>query len=167
MAWLCRLAAWRVGSQPGGEALILGLVFFAAVAGLLYAVSLFLQRGAGYSPERAPVTGVAPAAAGIVIASVACRNLDTRLGRRLTLAGIVLTVAGVAVLAAIVAHSGTAASPAELAPAMTLIGLGMGTTFSTIYDIAIGDIDPAEAGSASGSLHSTPPPAHPHRAAGL
>ena len=134
--------------------LILGLVFFAAVAGLLYAVSLFLQRGAGYSPERAAVTGFAPAAVGIVIASVACRNLVTRLGRRLSLAGIVVTVAGVAVLAAIVAHSGTAASAAELAPAMTLIGLGMGATFSTIYDIAIGDIDPAEAGSASGSLSS-------------
>src|SRR5579863_1163850 len=114
--------------------LILGLVFFAAVAGLLYAVSLFLQRGSGDSPEQAAVTGFAPAAAGIVIASVACRNLVTRLGRRLSLAGIVVTVAGVAVLAAIVAHSGTAASTAELAPAMTLIGLGMGATFSTIYD---------------------------------
>jgi hypothetical protein len=58
------------------------------------------------------------------------------------------------VLAAIVAHSGTAASAAELAPAMTLIGLGMGATFSTIYDVAIGDIDRTEAGSASGSLSS-------------
>jgi hypothetical protein len=83
--------------------LILGLVFFAAVAGLLYAVSLFLQRGAGYSPERAPVTGFAPAAVGIVIASVACRNLLTRLGRRLSLAGIVVTVGGVALLATVVA----------------------------------------------------------------
>ena len=100
------------------------------------------------------MTGFAPAAVGIVIASVACRNLVTRLGRRLSLAGIVVTVGGVAVLAAIVAHSGTAASAAELAPAMTLIGLGMGATFSTIYDTAIGDIDPAEAGSASGSLSS-------------
>jgi hypothetical protein len=51
---------------------------------------------------------------------VACRNLVTRLGRRLSLAGIVVTVGGVAVLAAIVAHSGTAASAAELAPARTL-----------------------------------------------
>ena len=98
--------------------------------------------------------GFAPAAVGIVIASVVCRNLVTRLGRRLSLAGVVATVAGVAVLATIVAHSGTAASTAELTPAMTLIGLGMGATFSTIYDTAIGDIDPAEAGSASGSLSS-------------
>jgi hypothetical protein len=46
------------------------------------------------------------------------------------------------VLAAIVAHSGTA-SAAELAPAMALIGLCMGATFSTIYDDAIGDSQPA------------------------
>ena len=37
---------------------------------------------------------------------------------------------------------------------MTVIGIGMGATFATIYDVAIGDIDPAEAGSASGSLSS-------------
>src|SRR6202035_1562028 len=88
---------------------------FTAVAGLLYAVSLFLQRGVGYSPERAAVIGFAPAAVGIVIASVACRNLLTRLGRRLSLAGIVVTVACVAVLAAFVAYAGTAVSAAGLA----------------------------------------------------
>src|ERR1700728_3008112 len=144
--------------------LILGLVFFAAVAGLLYAVSLVLQQGVGYSPERAAVVGFAPAAVGIVIASVACMNLITKLGRRLSLAGIVVTVAGVAALAAIVAHAGTAASAAELAPAMALVGLGMGATFSTVYDIAIGDIDPAEAGSASGSPRSVQQLAHAARA---
>jgi hypothetical protein len=37
---------------------------------------------------------------------------------------------------------------------MAVIGLGMGAAFATIYDIAVGDIDPAEAGSASGSLSS-------------
>lgn len=37
---------------------------------------------------------------------------------------------------------------------MAVIGLGMGAAFGTLYDIAIGDIDPAEAGSASGSLSS-------------
>jgi EmrB/QacA subfamily drug resistance transporter len=134
--------------------LILGAVFFATVAGMIYAVSLFLQRGLGYSPLHAAVTGFAPAAVGIVIASVACMNLLTKLGRRLSLAGIVVTVGGVGALLAIVAHSGTSATAAMLAPAMAVIGIGMGATFSTIYDVAIGDIDPAEAGSASGSLSS-------------
>jgi EmrB/QacA subfamily drug resistance transporter len=134
--------------------LILGLVFFAAIGGMIYAVSLYLQRGLDYSPLRAAVVGFAPAAAGIVIASVASMNLITRLGRSLCLAGIVTTVGGVSWLLAIVLQSGTTATAAALAPAMTLIGLGMGATFATIYDIAIGDIDPAEAGSASGSLSS-------------
>jgi len=134
--------------------LVMGVVFFAAVAGLVYAVSLFLQRGLGDSPLRAAVTGFAPMAAGIVLASVICMNLITRLGRILSLAGIAVAVAGTGALLGIVAHSGTSASTGVLAPAMAVIGLGMGAAFGTLYDIAIGDIDPAEAGSASGSLSS-------------
>jgi EmrB/QacA subfamily drug resistance transporter len=134
--------------------LSLGIVFFATVAGMIYAVSLFLQRGLDYSPLRAAVVGFAPAAAGIVIASVACMSLITRLGRTLSLAGIIVTVAGIGWLLAIVLQAGTTATAAGLAPAMTVIGLGMGATFATLYDIAIGDIDPAEAGSASGALSS-------------
>ncbi len=54
--------------------LVLGLVIFAAIGGMIYAVSLYLQHGLGYSPLRAAVVGFAPVAAGIVIASVACRT---------------------------------------------------------------------------------------------
>ncbi|HEY1916188.1 MAG TPA: MFS transporter [Streptosporangiaceae bacterium] len=134
--------------------MLLGLVVFATVSGLIYAVSLFLQRGIGYSPLRAAVVGFAPVAVGIVIASVAGMRLITKLGRNLSLAGILITVAGVGWLLAIVLTSGTSATALALAPAMTVIGVGMGAVFATIYDIAIGDIDPAEAGSASGSLSS-------------
>ena len=132
--------------------LALGVVFFATVAGLIYAVSLFLQQGLGDSPLRAAVTGFAPMALGIVIASVACMNLITRLGRTLSLAGIVVTVGGAGALLAIATQPGPTAL--ALAPAMAVIGIGMGATFATFYDIAIGDIDPTEAGSASGSLSS-------------
>ena len=100
------------------------------------------------------MAGFAPVAAGLVIASVASMNLLTRLGRKLSLAGIIVTVAGVGWLLVLTVQSGTAVTAAALVPAMTVIGLGMGATFATIYDIAIGDIDPAEAGSASGSLSS-------------
>ena len=131
--------------------LVLGIVFFAAVAGLGYACSLFLQQGLGYSPLRAAVVGFAPLAVGIVIASVACMNLITRLGRRLSLAGIVTTVAGAGWLLAIVLHDGTSATAAGLAPAMVVMGIGMGATFSTLDDIAIGDIDRRKP-DASGSL---------------
>ena len=128
--------------RRGGRAALRGLAVPAA-------------GGLAYSPERAAVTGFALVAAGIVIASVACRNLGHPAGPpQLSLAGIAAAVGGVAVLAAVVAHSGTAASAAGLAPVMALIGLGMGATFSIIYDTAIGDIDLADTASASGSLSS-------------
>jgi EmrB/QacA subfamily drug resistance transporter len=132
--------------------LLLGIVFFAAVAGLAYADSLFLQRGLGFSPLRTAVTGIAPMAAGIVIASLFSFKLIGRLGRTLTLIGLAITLAGVAWFLALVLAYGTMLTAAAIAPAMVVVGLGMGAAFGTLYDVAIGDIEPAEAGSASGSL---------------
>ena len=46
----------------------------------------------------------------------------------------------------------TAVSAWTLVPSLLILGLGMGACFSSIYDVAIGDVAPAEAGSASGAL---------------
>ena len=131
--------------------LVLGVVFFAAVSGLLYVLSLFLQNGLGYPPVSAALT-LAPVAAGIVIASVASARLLAALGRRLIAIGLVITLAGTAGLAALVLLAGTSVSWIALLVPVLVIGIGMGTCFGTIYDVTIGDIAPAEAGSASGSL---------------
>ena len=47
---------------------------------------------------------------------------------------------------------GTADTALLTAPAILVIGLGMGACFSSIYEVALGDIEHNEAGSASGSL---------------
>jgi len=39
-----------------------------------------------------------------------------------------------------------------LAPSIFVLGVGAGACFSSLFDVAIGDVAPAEAGSASGSL---------------
>ncbi|MCT2593569.1 MFS transporter [Streptomyces sp. N2-109] len=131
--------------------LLLGVAFFAAVAGLLYVLSLYLQQGLGRSPMGAAL-GLAPLAAGIVIASIACYGLVGKLGRRLVLTGLLVTLAGTGWLLALVHSSGTSAGSWALVPPVFVLGLGMGTCFGTVYDVTIGDIDPREAGSASGSL---------------
>jgi predicted MFS family arabinose efflux permease len=131
--------------------LVLGLVFFAAVAGLLYVLSLFMQNGLGYPPLRAAL-GLSPVAAGIVFASVAAYRLIARLGRTLMLAGLVLTLLGTGWLFALVLVAGTTVGAWALVPPVLVIGLGMGTCFGTVYDITLGDIEPGEAGSANGSL---------------
>jgi fucose permease len=44
------------------------------------------------------------------------------------------------------------ATPWLTAPSLLVVGLGMGASFSTIFEVALGDVTHAEAGSASGSL---------------
>lgn len=131
--------------------LILGIAFFAAISGLLYVFSLFLQDGLGFSPLRAAL-GIAPVAAGIVISSIACYQLIGRFGRRLVVAGLLITLAGTGWLLALVLNSGTDLGSWALAAPALVVGIGMGTCFGTVYDVTIGDIAPDEAGSAGGSL---------------
>ncbi|WP_055565489.1 MFS transporter [Streptomyces atriruber] len=131
--------------------LVLGVVFFAAVSGLLYVISLFLQQGLALSPSDTAL-GLLPLSAGIVVASIACYGLIGRFGRTLVLAGLLITLTGTGWLLAQTAATGTGTSTWALVPPLLVIGLGMGTCFGTVYDVTIGDIAPAEAGSASGSL---------------
>ncbi|MEI5098089.1 MFS transporter [Streptomyces sp. PmtG] len=132
--------------------LILGVAFFAAVAGLLYVISLYLQDGLGHSPLRTALMGSAPMAAGIVVAAIACHRLIGRLGRTLILIGLGTTLAGTLGLWAAVHTWASATGPAAIVPAAVVIGLGMGTCFGTVYDITLGDVTPDEAGSGAGSL---------------
>ncbi|GAA4220143.1 EmrB/QacA subfamily drug resistance transporter [Streptosporangium album] len=140
-----------LGNRGFTSGLILGVVFFAAVSGILYALSLFMQNGLGYPPLNAAL-GLAPIAVGIVIASIASYRLIGRLGRDLVLIGLAITLTGTGWLLALVLTAGTTVGAWALVPPVLIIGLGMGTCFGTIYDVTIGDIGPREAGSASGSL---------------
>ena len=131
--------------------LLLGLAYFATVNGLAYVLSLFFQNALGLSASRAAL-GLSPLMAGIIISSFAGRPLIPRLGRRLVVIGLLFSLAGVTGVWATVLAQGTGTSTVTLIPSMLVLGFGMGACFSSIYDVAIGDIAPAEAGSASGSL---------------
>jgi predicted MFS family arabinose efflux permease len=127
--------------------LVLGLVFHAGVAGMLLVLSLFLQNELGRTPSGASL-GLAPIAVGIVIASIAAQRLVARLGRNVVLLGLALTTSGVLTLLVLI-HTGETAA---LVLPVLVTGMGLGTCFGTIYEITLGDVDPAESGSASGSF---------------
>ncbi|GAA2022052.1 hypothetical protein GCM10009839_19120 [Catenulispora yoronensis] len=134
--------------------LIVGLVAFAAMAGLLYVLSLFLQEGLHASAQQASVALV-PLTAGIIIAAFAAMGgLVAKLGRTLVFVGLAVVLAGCGWILALVDRSGTGVGLWALAPALFVTGVGMGLCFSTIFDVALGDTDPEEAGSASGSIGS-------------
>jgi EmrB/QacA subfamily drug resistance transporter len=131
--------------------LIMGLTFFAAVNGTSYVLSLFLQEGLGYNAGRTSVA-LLPLTIGIIAASGACMALIAKLGRTLLLIGLLITMTGVGWMLALVAAVGTHASAWSLVWPILIIGMGMGTCFGTVFDLALGDVDADEAGSASGSL---------------
>ncbi|WP_245154826.1 MFS transporter [Nocardioides sp. 1609] len=129
----------------------MGLLLFAAFNGVTYMISLFLQLGLGYSPTKAAV-GLIPLAVGIIVGAGASIALISVLGRRLVAIGLVVSLAGAAAMFYVVRHSGLDVSGWSLALVVGLIGLGAGLCFSSVFDAALGDIEPDLAGSASGSL---------------
>lgn len=131
--------------------LTVGLMFFAVTNGLAFVISLFIQQALGASPGSAAV-GMLPLTLGIIAGAGAGMALAARMGRNLVLVGMLVTLAGGGWLLTLVMTSGTSVTLLALAPAGVLAGIGMGACFGTLFDITIGDIDPAEAGSASGTL---------------
>ncbi|HEX4087868.1 MAG TPA: MFS transporter [Trebonia sp.] len=131
--------------------MLLGLAFFAAVNGLAYVISLFFQTGLGMTARAASIA-LSPFMIGIIVASFVCRPLLGRLGRTMVAIGIGLTIAGAAGVWATVLAQGVQVNLWALAPSILVLGIGAGACFSSLFDVAIGDVAPAEAGSASGSL---------------
>jgi EmrB/QacA subfamily drug resistance transporter len=131
--------------------LVLGLAFFAAVSGLGYVVSLFFQLVLHLSPSRAAL-GLIPIMIGIIGASIVCRPLLTVQGRRLVVIGLAATLFGTLGLWFTIVQTGDSVTPWFTTPSLFVVGLGMGVSFSTIFEVALGDVTQEEAGSASGSL---------------
>ncbi|GAA3618841.1 hypothetical protein GCM10022419_125450 [Nonomuraea rosea] len=134
--------------------MLVGLSVFAAGTGLIFVLSLFLQEGLHASPRDTSL-GLVPLTLGLIVAGFAAMGgLVAKLGRTLVFLGLAIVLAGCGWLLALVDHSGTNVSLWAPAPALFVIGIGIGLCFVTIPTVALGDASPEEAGSASGSLSS-------------
>jgi EmrB/QacA subfamily drug resistance transporter len=133
--------------------LVVGIAFFAAFAGLLMVVSLFLQIGLHYSPVHAGLTLV-PMSAGVAITAGASYALMPRFGRGVLQAGLLIVAVSLLGLALTVSHDGAALTSWELLPAMFVFGLGMGFVFGPLFSVILAGVDEHEVGSASGTLNA-------------
>jgi EmrB/QacA subfamily drug resistance transporter len=132
---------------------LVGLAIFAATSGLLYVLSLFIQEGLHESP-RAAALALVPLTVGIIGASGACIALLPKLGRNLVFIGILIILGGCFWFYELIHGSGTHLGLWHLVGPMFVTGLGMGVGYTTIFNVALGDVEAEEAGSASGSLTS-------------
>lgn len=131
--------------------LLMGLLFFAAINGLSYVLSLFLQLGLRYDPSRTSL-GLLPVTIGIIVGAGIGMGLIAKLGRQLILLGLLVTLAGAGGMLAVIHASGTDIGWLPLSLVLLLVGIGAGVCFGTIFDTALGDTAPDEADAASGSM---------------
>ncbi|WP_029151386.1 DHA2 family efflux MFS transporter permease subunit [Microbacterium indicum] len=131
--------------------LIVGLCVFASFSGLMYVISLFFQLGLGYTPTEASLNLI-PLTVGIMAGSGIANALILKLGRRLVLIGMLTTLLGTGLLLVFVLASGIHVTWWQNLIATSLLGIAAGICFNSVFNTALGNLKPEEAGSASGSL---------------
>jgi EmrB/QacA subfamily drug resistance transporter len=123
-------------------------LFQAGLAGLLFMLTQVLQNGLGFSAEQAGLVHAPYALGSSLSIAVLARRALPRFGARVIAAGGVVMGAGLAVLAAQLSFG--APTLWTLAPTMLAMGLGMGLVVGPLGPITLSEVDPAEAGAASG-----------------
>ncbi|AUY48512.1 MFS transporter [Streptomyces sp. CB01881] len=136
------------------SALATGLVFFAALSGLLLTFTLYLQLGLGWTSLHSGLSMI-PLSLGIVVGAILSGGfLGPRFGRRVLHAGMAVAAAGSLGLWACVDHWAGGLTSWELIPALAATGFGLGLIMAPFFDIALAGVEDAETGSASGVLNA-------------
>lgn len=134
--------------------LLVNIVFQAAMAGFFLPFTLLLQVGLGYEVIKAALTGI-PTSIGIAVTiAILGQKLIPKLGRYALTLGTVVMAIGLWVLYFFVQHSGLETTPWEFIPGLLITGVGMGLIMSPIFAVALTDVNPKNAGAASGVLNA-------------
>jgi EmrB/QacA subfamily drug resistance transporter len=140
----------RVGVVLGSN--VASTLFGAALFGMFFVVTLYLQRVLGYSPLHAGLAWLALSVSAL-IASGAGAPLVTRIGPRLPLVtGLSIATAGLWLLSRLPPG---ARYLGEVMPALAVAGLGIGLAFVTLSIGALEGVNESDAGLASGLVNAT------------
>ena len=128
------------------------LVMAAALFGIYFFVTLYLQQVLGFSASK---TGVAflPLSLTIIGASaVASRLVDRFTPKPVLLVGLLITIGGFVLLGTLSGHGDYGS---HVVPAMILLGVGPGISFVPITIAGTSGVAPEDCGLASGLLNTT------------
>jgi EmrB/QacA subfamily drug resistance transporter len=142
------LHMFRNRNRAGSYAVMFALA--AAMFGMFFFLTLFVQDVLGYSPLRAGVAFLPVTAALIAASQFSSRSL-LRIGpKRLMAGGAVLAASGLAWLSQVSVTSGYVEG--ILGP-MLVFGLGMGSLFVPLTIVAVSGVERHESGAASSLLN--------------
>ena len=132
---------------------VIGLSYFSGFIGLVFALSLYLQIGLGFSALAAGLT-LLPFALGSFASSAVSDAIAARIGKWVLLLGSGMVIAGVLLVLATIRLRGIAISSWDLLPSLLLARLGSGLVIAPNVDIVLAGVPWQDAGAASGVLNT-------------
>ena len=131
---------------------VAGVLFGAAVYGMFFIITLYLQQVLGYSPLEAGFAWLALSVTAL-LTSVGGAQLVTRTGpRRPLVAGLAIAAAGIWLLSRLPAEGNYLS---DLLPALIVSGIGIGLAFVTMSIGALEGVEERDSGLASGLVNTT------------
>jgi MFS family permease len=131
---------------------VVGVLWAAAMFAWFFMAALYLQLVLGYSPLQ---IGLAFLPGNVIMGALSIglsAKLVMRYGIKKPLAtGLLLAAAGLALLVRAPVDGNFVV---DVLPSMILLGLGAGMAFNPVLLAAMGDVDPAESGLASGVVNT-------------
>ena len=134
--------------------LLVNLIFQAAMVGSFFPQTLLLQIGLGFEVVLAAVAGI-PISIGIA-SSIGFfgQKLIPKLGRYAMTLGTVVMAIGLGTTYLIVNHFQLETTGWHFIPGFLITGLGMGLVMAPVFAVVLTDVNPRDAGSASGVLNA-------------
>ncbi|WP_329110190.1 MFS transporter [Micromonospora sp. NBC_01699] len=130
------------------------LLFSCIPAGFFLSWTLYLQGGLGWSALHTGLTAI-PFSVGVPIAgNLAVRKLFPRYGRNCLFAGSLMMLAGLLLYAWTAQQVGSAITSWHAVAPMLLLGSGMGMLLAPLTGMTLTEVQPREAGAASGLINA-------------
>ncbi|MFC5909067.1 MFS transporter [Streptacidiphilus monticola] len=144
------LHLFRNRNRSGGYGLMLCLA--AAMFGIFFFMTQFIQNVLGYSPVRAGL-GFLPMSASIILAAQVAARLQSKFGARpFLILGTLLMTGGTLWITQM--NTGSSYAEGVLGPTM-VFGFGMGCIFVPVMLNAVSGVKPHETGAATSLLNAT------------
>ena len=120
--------------------------------GMFLPLTIYLQSVLGFSALEAGLTVAPMSGVSMLVAPFAGRLVDRIGGKYILMTGLTLFAAGMGLVALV---AGVSSDWYDFTGPLMLAGLGMGCIFAPIATVAMRDVTPRMAGSASGVLNTT------------